>query len=100
MSRFKSPFFGKTYKNCKTKEGTYRARTRRTRRSDINHLHADSPDDNVFRGAGPRAPTFSPNASPSPPANNSPVASRGASRIGSLPVLTPEPEQRASGTEP
>ncbi|KAJ7806030.1 hypothetical protein B0H14DRAFT_2382164 [Mycena olivaceomarginata] len=83
----------KTYKNCKTKEGTYRARTRRTRRSDINHLHADSPDDNVFRGAGPRAPSmcihllllhgskhlvaFSPNASPSPPANNSPVASRG-----------------------
>ncbi|KAF7371700.1 hypothetical protein MVEN_00026400 [Mycena venus] len=63
------------------------------------HLRADSPDNNVFDGSGPRAPTHSPNASPSPPANNSPVASRGASRIGSLPVLTPEPEERASGTE-
>ncbi|KAJ7139282.1 hypothetical protein C8R44DRAFT_867445 [Mycena epipterygia] len=84
----------RTYKNCKTREGTYRARTRRTRRSNINHSCADSPDDNVFGGVGPRAPPHSPNASPSPPTNNSPVGSRGhrASRMRSLPVLTPEPE--------
>ncbi|KAJ7853158.1 hypothetical protein B0H14DRAFT_2580554 [Mycena olivaceomarginata] len=89
----------KTYKNCKIREGTYRARTRRTRRSNIDHMRADSPDDNVFGGSGPRAPTHSPNASPTPPAYNSPVVSHGASRMGSLPVLTPEPEQRASGRD-
>ncbi|KAJ7888057.1 hypothetical protein B0H14DRAFT_3717897 [Mycena olivaceomarginata] len=32
----------KTYKNCKIREGTYRARTRRTRRSNIDHMRADS----------------------------------------------------------
>ncbi|KAF8147642.1 hypothetical protein K438DRAFT_1779961 [Mycena galopus ATCC 62051] len=79
----------KTYKNCKTREGTYRARTRRTPRTNLDHLRADSPDDNVFGGLGLRAPTHSPNASPSPPANNSPVASCGSSRIDSLPVLIP-----------
>ncbi|KAF7363074.1 hypothetical protein MVEN_00659600 [Mycena venus] len=87
----------KTYKNCKSKEGTYRERTRRTRRSDSTRLRADSPDNTTFGGAGPRPPSHSPNSSPSPTGHNSKSTSRAASRDRSrsgtaLPMLTPEPD--------
>ncbi|KAJ7118904.1 hypothetical protein C8R44DRAFT_878437 [Mycena epipterygia] len=84
----------KTYKSCKSKEGTYRARAREGRRSNTNHFRSSSPFPG--NGSGPRAPSFSPNESPSPAHNvdHSRSASPGAGNAEGSPLqsLTPEPE--------
>ncbi|KAJ6496379.1 hypothetical protein C8R45DRAFT_1211961 [Mycena sanguinolenta] len=66
----------KTYKNYKKKAGTYRAKIREARMSRLERLHTmiiDSDDQSPFldwyKGTGPRAPSHSPNSSPSPPAS-------------------------------
>ncbi|KAJ7242218.1 hypothetical protein C8J57DRAFT_1367753 [Mycena rebaudengoi] len=66
----------RTYKNCKGKDGSYRARSREarlTRLERLEYMIIDS-DDPIpapsflrSNGIGPRAPSHSPNSSPSPP---------------------------------
>ncbi|KAJ7612880.1 hypothetical protein B0H17DRAFT_1153266 [Mycena rosella] len=85
----------KTYRSCKSKEGTYRARAREARRSNTSRLRPESPF--PADGSGPRAPSYSPNASRAPTVNNSRSASPGTgrrsrsrSRSASLRELTAE----------
>ncbi|KAJ7458451.1 hypothetical protein FB451DRAFT_1561091 [Mycena latifolia] len=51
----------KTYRSCKSKEGTYRAKAREARRSNTSRLRSESPF--PADGSEPRAPSYSPNAS-------------------------------------
>ncbi|KAJ7497525.1 hypothetical protein FB451DRAFT_1211791 [Mycena latifolia] len=53
----------KTYKSCKSKDGTYRTRSRghRLEASRLRRIEGDG-----FGGTGPRAPTLSPSGTPAP----------------------------------
>ncbi|KAJ7493712.1 hypothetical protein FB451DRAFT_1551106 [Mycena latifolia] len=87
----------KTYRSCKSKEGTYRAKAREARRSNTSRFRSESPF--PADGSGPRAPSYSPNASRAPTVNNSRsgspgvgAASRERSRSAPLRELTAEPD--------
>ncbi|KAJ7622194.1 hypothetical protein FB45DRAFT_1006209 [Roridomyces roridus] len=79
----------KTYKKCKGKAGTYRARAREARRSKRGTDNSDDDEeDSGCSGRGPLAPAESPTLSPPPSPRRSPPP-----RAQSLPELTPEPEE-------
>ncbi|KAJ7605908.1 hypothetical protein FB45DRAFT_1012280 [Roridomyces roridus] len=79
----------KTYKKCKGKAGTYRARARKARRSKRGTDNSDDDEeDSGCSGRGPLAPAESPTSSPPPSPRRSPPP-----HAQSLPELTPEPEE-------
>ncbi|KAJ7165752.1 hypothetical protein C8R46DRAFT_1096159, partial [Mycena filopes] len=90
LERFRGQWataFLKTYKNCKGKDGTYRARNRQDRLAASRLRRVE---DGGFGGDGPRAPDHTLDRSASPPVR---TRASGSARLRSLTPLSDENQE-------